>query len=63
MRRDELRTRIEEIGIFPGLRLKSAEQALYAAETLYQAGIPVAEITMTVPGRSRGDPETCAEVS
>jgi len=50
MRRDEVRTRIEEIGIFPGLRLKSADQALYAAEILYQAGIPVAEITMTVPG-------------
>jgi len=50
MRRDELRTRIEEIGIFPGIRLKSAEQAQFAAETLYQSGIPVAEITMTVPG-------------
>jgi len=50
MSRDEVRTRIEEIGIFPGIRLKSAEQALYAAETLCQAGIPVAEITMTVPG-------------
>jgi 2-dehydro-3-deoxyphosphogluconate aldolase/(4S)-4-hydroxy-2-oxoglutarate aldolase len=43
-------TRIEEIGIFPGIRVKTADQALYAAETLYHAGIPVAEITMTVPG-------------
>jgi len=42
--------RIEEIGIFPGIRVKSADKAIYAAETLYQAGIPVAEITMTVPG-------------
>ncbi|MGA2340311.1 MAG: bifunctional 4-hydroxy-2-oxoglutarate aldolase/2-dehydro-3-deoxy-phosphogluconate aldolase [Terracidiphilus sp.] len=42
-------TRIEEIGIFPGIRVKTADQALYAAETLYHAGIPVAEITMTVP--------------
>ena len=50
MRREEVRTRIEEIGIFPGIRVKSADQAIYAAETLYQAGIPVAEITMTVPG-------------
>src|SRR5580698_3703029 len=41
---------IEEIGLFPGIRVKTADQALYAAETLYHAGIPVAEITMTVPG-------------
>jgi hypothetical protein len=47
---EDVRTRIEEIGIFPGIRVKSADQALYAAETLYHAGIPVAEITMTVPG-------------
>jgi 2-dehydro-3-deoxyphosphogluconate aldolase / (4S)-4-hydroxy-2-oxoglutarate aldolase len=41
---------IEDIGLFPGIRVKAADQALYAAETLYHAGIPVAEITMTVPG-------------
>jgi 2-dehydro-3-deoxyphosphogluconate aldolase / (4S)-4-hydroxy-2-oxoglutarate aldolase len=28
----------------------SAEQARYAAEAAYRAGIPIAEITMTVPG-------------
>jgi 2-dehydro-3-deoxyphosphogluconate aldolase/(4S)-4-hydroxy-2-oxoglutarate aldolase len=41
---------IEEIGLFPGIRVKTEDQALYAAETLHHAGIPVAEITMTVPG-------------
>jgi 2-dehydro-3-deoxyphosphogluconate aldolase/(4S)-4-hydroxy-2-oxoglutarate aldolase len=50
MERTAVRTRIEEIGVFPGIRVKTADQALYAAETLYHAGIPVAEITMTVPG-------------
>ena len=50
MERKEVSTRIEEIGIFPGIRVKTADEALYAAETLYHAGIPVAEITMTVPG-------------
>ena len=50
MKRENVKARIEEIGIFPGIRVKSAEHALYAAETLYNAGIPVAEITMTVPG-------------
>jgi len=50
MTREEVKARIEEIGIFPGIRVNSEDQALYAAETLYAAGIPVAEITMTVPG-------------
>jgi 2-dehydro-3-deoxyphosphogluconate aldolase/(4S)-4-hydroxy-2-oxoglutarate aldolase len=49
MERNAVRTGIENTGIFPGIRVKTAEQALYAAETLYHAGIPVAEITMTVP--------------
>jgi len=50
MTREEVKLCIEEIGIFPGLRVDSADQALYAAQTLYAAGLPVAEITMTVPG-------------
>jgi 2-dehydro-3-deoxyphosphogluconate aldolase / (4S)-4-hydroxy-2-oxoglutarate aldolase len=50
MTREEVKACIEEIGIFPGVRVNSEDQALYAAETLYAAGIPVAEITMTVPG-------------
>jgi 2-dehydro-3-deoxyphosphogluconate aldolase/(4S)-4-hydroxy-2-oxoglutarate aldolase len=50
MTRDEVRACIEDIGIFPGIRVASADHALYAARTLYDAGIPLAEITMTVPG-------------
>jgi 2-dehydro-3-deoxyphosphogluconate aldolase/(4S)-4-hydroxy-2-oxoglutarate aldolase len=50
MNRPAVSAIIEEIGIFPGIRVNSEDQALYAAETLYAAGIPVAEITMTVPG-------------
>ncbi len=49
MTKEEIRTTIEEFGIIPGIRLNSAEVAIYAAETLHHAGIPVAEITMTVP--------------
>jgi 2-dehydro-3-deoxyphosphogluconate aldolase / (4S)-4-hydroxy-2-oxoglutarate aldolase len=49
MERSAVKIGIENTGIFPGIRVKTAEQALYAAETLYHAGIPVAEITMTVP--------------
>jgi 2-dehydro-3-deoxyphosphogluconate aldolase/(4S)-4-hydroxy-2-oxoglutarate aldolase len=50
MTRDEVKACIEDIGIFPGIRVASADHALYAAKTLYDAGIPLAEITMTVPG-------------
>jgi 2-dehydro-3-deoxyphosphogluconate aldolase/(4S)-4-hydroxy-2-oxoglutarate aldolase len=47
--RKEDRARIEEVGIMPSVRVNSAELALYAAETVHDAGIPVIEITMTVP--------------
>jgi 2-dehydro-3-deoxyphosphogluconate aldolase / (4S)-4-hydroxy-2-oxoglutarate aldolase len=50
MNRQELRNRIEAVGIMPSVRVAEAELALFAAETVYDAGIPVVEITMTVPG-------------
>jgi 2-dehydro-3-deoxyphosphogluconate aldolase/(4S)-4-hydroxy-2-oxoglutarate aldolase len=49
MNRKAVCARIEEVGIMPSVRVSSAEQALYAAETVYEAGIHIAEITMTVP--------------
>ena len=49
MTRDEARTLIEQIGVFPGIRVNSADQALYCAEVLFESGVPVAEVTMTVP--------------
>jgi 2-dehydro-3-deoxyphosphogluconate aldolase/(4S)-4-hydroxy-2-oxoglutarate aldolase len=50
MDREETRKRIEQVGIMPSIRVDAAELALFAAETVYEAGIPVVEITMTVPG-------------
>jgi 2-dehydro-3-deoxyphosphogluconate aldolase / (4S)-4-hydroxy-2-oxoglutarate aldolase len=50
MTREEVRTRIEQIGIIPGVRISDADSALFAAESVYEAGIPVAEITLTTPG-------------
>jgi 2-dehydro-3-deoxyphosphogluconate aldolase / (4S)-4-hydroxy-2-oxoglutarate aldolase len=41
--------RIHEIGIIPAIRVASAEDAHFAAETVAGAGIPIVEITMTVP--------------
>jgi len=49
MKKVEVRARIEEIGIIPGVRVSKSEHALYAAEAVNRAGIPIAEITMTVP--------------
>jgi len=50
LKREEVRSRLEEIGIIPALRTSSVEDALFAAETLASAGIPILEVTMTVPG-------------
>jgi hypothetical protein len=49
----EIRHRIEKIGIIPSIRTRSAEGALFAAETVAEAGIPIVEITMTVPDALR----------
>jgi 2-dehydro-3-deoxyphosphogluconate aldolase/(4S)-4-hydroxy-2-oxoglutarate aldolase len=49
MNREEICARIENIGIMPSVRVTAAELALFAAETVYEAGIKVVEITMTVP--------------
>ena len=50
MKKEEIRARIEDIAIIPAVRVGSAEHARYAAETVCRSGIPIAEITMTVPG-------------
>lgn len=50
MKKAEVRARIEEIGIIPGIRVATPEHALFAAEAVNRSGIPIAEITMTVPG-------------
>ena len=49
MNKAEVRARIEEIGIIPGIRVATADRARFAAEAVNHAGIPIAEITMTVP--------------
>lgn len=50
MKKQEVRARIEEVGIIPAVRVSSAEDACFAAETVNLGGIPVVEITVTVPG-------------
>jgi 2-dehydro-3-deoxyphosphogluconate aldolase/(4S)-4-hydroxy-2-oxoglutarate aldolase len=49
MKKSDVRSRIEAIGIIPAVRVSAAEHGRFAAEVLYRGGIPIAEITMTVP--------------
>ena len=48
--KDKIRARIEAIGIIPTIRLSSAPDALFAAEVISGSGIPILEVTATVPG-------------
>jgi len=45
----EVRARIEEIGIIPAIRVYSSEDALFAAEAVSDGGIPIVEVAQTVP--------------
>ena len=50
LEKNEVCAKIEEIGIIPAVRTSSLEDALFAAEVVARGGIPIVEITMTVPG-------------
>ena len=49
MDKQEVRRRIEEVGIIPAVRVSSTEDALFAAEAVSRGGIPIVEVTLTVP--------------
>jgi 2-dehydro-3-deoxyphosphogluconate aldolase/(4S)-4-hydroxy-2-oxoglutarate aldolase len=49
MQSKEVCRRLAEIGIVPCARVNKPEHARFAAETLYEAGIPVLEVPLTVP--------------
>src|SRR5215472_13611687 len=64
MRKEEVCSRIREISIIPAIRVSSGDDAHFAAEAVTRGGIPIVEITMTVPGAvelishlSRSDPK------
>jgi len=50
LEKNEVCAKIREIGIIPAVRTSSPEDALFAAEVVARGGIPIVEITMTVPG-------------
>jgi 2-dehydro-3-deoxyphosphogluconate aldolase / (4S)-4-hydroxy-2-oxoglutarate aldolase len=64
MKKEEVRNRIDAIGIVPAVRLRSAEEARFATQAVSHGGIAIVEITMTVPGAieviaevAKNDPE------
>lgn len=50
MKKDEVCKRIREIAIVPAVRVLSGDDAHFAAEAVMRGGIPIVEITLTVPG-------------
>ena len=50
MNKEQIRERIEEIGLIASVRVSDPEKARFAAEVVNRAGIPIVEITMTTPG-------------
>jgi len=50
MNKQQVRDRIAQIGIVPVVRASSPREARIAAEAVCLGGIPIVEITMTVPG-------------
>jgi 2-dehydro-3-deoxyphosphogluconate aldolase/(4S)-4-hydroxy-2-oxoglutarate aldolase len=50
MKKKSVHDRIVEIGIVPVIRAASQREALMAVEAVSEGGIPIVEITMTVPG-------------
>jgi 2-dehydro-3-deoxyphosphogluconate aldolase/(4S)-4-hydroxy-2-oxoglutarate aldolase len=50
MNKEDVHAKILEVGIVPAVRTSSAEDARFAANAVSQGGIPIVEMTMTVPG-------------
>jgi 2-dehydro-3-deoxyphosphogluconate aldolase/(4S)-4-hydroxy-2-oxoglutarate aldolase len=50
MTRQEVQARIEQIGVIPAVRVASADEAVFAAQSVLRGGIGVVEMTMTTPG-------------
>jgi 2-dehydro-3-deoxyphosphogluconate aldolase/(4S)-4-hydroxy-2-oxoglutarate aldolase len=49
MKKEDVISRIKEVGLVPVVRASSAEEALQVIEAIKAGGVPILEITMTVP--------------
>ena len=50
MKKEDVCRRIKEVAIIPAIKVSSGDDAHFAAEAVTRGGIPIVEITMTVPG-------------
>ncbi len=50
MKKDDVCALIREVGIIPGIRVSSGDDAHFAAEAVTRGGIPIVEISLAVPG-------------
>lgn len=50
MEKEQVCSQIREVGIVPAIRTSSSAEARFASEVVAKSGIPIVEITMTVPG-------------
>lgn len=50
MKKEDVCAQIRKIGVLPAIRVSSGDDAHFAAEAVTHGGIPIVEITMTVPG-------------
>jgi len=50
MKKEEVCALIRKIGVIPAIRVWSGDDAHFAAEAVTHGGIPIVEVTMTVPG-------------
>src|ERR1700690_1222137 len=50
MKKPELRKLVEDVALVPVPRTASAEDARFAVEEVSRGGVPLIEVTMTVPG-------------
>jgi 2-dehydro-3-deoxyphosphogluconate aldolase / (4S)-4-hydroxy-2-oxoglutarate aldolase len=46
---EEVKKQIRKVGLIPSIRVDSSESAIFAAENVMAGGIPIVEITATVP--------------
>ena len=53
MNKNEVMKRIAEVGVMPVVRASSSAEALAVVEAIREGGVPVLEITMTVPGATK----------
>jgi 2-dehydro-3-deoxyphosphogluconate aldolase/(4S)-4-hydroxy-2-oxoglutarate aldolase len=49
MTREDVRAKIQSVGLIPAVRVSTTEEAWFAAEAVSRGGIPIVELTMTVP--------------